>query len=228
MKIIAYIRWVLFAIILQIILIPSSYILFPLAYLMRNWIRKNRFYPLWIFLDDEEFQKQGHDYGEPWWRESKGLKIDTKWNKFKAAYLWNVVRNPAWNQYKWIKPKEGISWPKEGFFWAESYKGELTKNGIIQDIGQFAVLKYVDRLGAYMDNKGPFLSLKFSVLGKSKIWYRAGGKLYWRFSKAGYNKLFKRWYEIQLGTNNRRYTFRLKFKKTKVFEYDAHLLKYNK
>ena len=74
-----------------------------------------------------------------------------------------------------------------------------------------AGFKYVDKDGVYKDNIGDFLSKKHSTLGKMFIWYKIENKLYWRFSYA--NNLFsKLWVEFQVGTNNSRYTFRLKFK----------------
>src|SRR5690625_7959111 len=105
------------AVLIQVILIPLSYILFPISYIFRSKLRhyvynkkgiiKYLSIILWIFLDDEEFHRQGHDYGEPWWRRAKNLEIDTTWKRFKVAYMWNVLRNHAWNQYTLIKPKQG-------------------------------------------------------------------------------------------------------------------------
>lgn len=219
MKTIAILRWAFYAICLQIILVPYAYFFFPLVYSLRNNLRRDldengipkKWWQrvLWILLDDEEYKAQGHDYGPKWWRDSKRIKIDNKWQKFKAAYKWGVIRNPAWNQYYLFKPLEG---EKEEIV----TKGELTQGGHRVNILAFAVLKYVDEEGNYMDNKGEYLSLNLSILGHSMVWYKIGGRQYWRKSYAG--KKWGLWWELQLGTNDRRYTIRLKIKRVKVFE----------
>lgn len=218
-KLVSIIRWILLGLLVPGILALLAYIFFPLAYLFRRPLRAGRkqggliaklVIPLWIFLDDEEYRKQGHDFGEPWWREAKNLKIDTYWQKFRAAYLWCAVRNPAWNQYELIKPKTGA------IDEVVSQDGFLTQDSWPVGFLNFAVLKYVNANGDYADNKGEFLSLAHSILGYSKVWYIIQNRLYWRYSFAG--KKFGRWIEIQAGTNDRRYTFRFKIKKAQVFE----------
>lgn len=213
-KIWSVIRWVFIAVILQIIIIPLSYIIFPISYLLRDKLRaimqgrclfyKTFAFPLWVFLDDMEYYVQGHDYGEPWWRKAKGLSLDTKWQRFKAAYLWGVVRNPAWNQYEVIKPKQG----DKNII---KYNGHLTRNGEEVGIEEFATLKWIDEEGNYSDNKGKYLSSKYSTFGKMFLWYKIKGTLYWRYSFA--NKVRNRWIEVHLGTTDLRYTIRFKIKK---------------
>ena len=62
-----------------------------------------------------------------------------------------------------------------------------------------------------MDNKGEYLSLAYSVIGKSFIIFYLNNKKYFRFSYA--NMFFNDiWLEIQLGWSTRA-TFRLKIKK---------------
>lgn len=218
-KLISFLRWILLALIVPGILTLLAYVLFPIAYLLRKPLRYNYYLnerrfvkcliiPLWIFLDDESYYAEGHDQGSDWWREAKNLKTATSWQRFKAAYLWGVVRNPVWNMYYLIRPKQ------EGFELI-SAKGSLTKNGEPMSLWNFAVLKYVDGHGNYKDNKGPYLSLRYSIIGRSFVWYKSGGRLYWRTSFAG--KRFGRWIEFQAGTNNRRYTIRLKIKNVKVY-----------
>lgn len=210
-------RWIALGLIVPGILALLAYIFFPFAYLLRKPLRSGRKYkfwkyiviPLWIFLDDEEYERQGHDFGEPWWRKAKGLKIDTNWQKFKVAYLWCAVRNPVWNMYELIRVRQGEHTIRDA-------SGRLTQDGPEVNIMNFAVLKYVDFAGIYMDNKGPYLSLVYSILGKSKVWYTTGGRLYWRYSYAG--KKFGRWIEIQAGTTDLRYTLRFKIKTAIPFE----------
>lgn len=231
-KFIAFIRWFFFAAILQTVLIPLSYILYPLAYVLRDFLRRNRpyTYPLYIFLDDEG------DYGESWWQIENGIVLEelSDWQKFKVAYRWSVIRNPAWNQYSIIKPKQGGLEIKE-------MSGFLSVNGQEVDITNFAVFKWENEAGQYTDNQGEYLSYRFSTLGRSFVWYIIDGTLYFRSSFAGrvYSKGWKTFYRLllsvgrvftfkfrtikevwknpiflekHLGTNNRRYTIRLKIK----------------
>lgn len=219
-KTISIFRWILLGIIIPGIFALLAYVLFPLAYILRRPLRRgisSSFLSvrilssiLWVFLDDEEYLYHGHDCGPDWWRLAKGLKIYNPWQQFKAAYLWGAVRNPAWNQYYFFHPKFGE---------AEliSLKGDLTQDGIRVSLMHFAVLKYVDSNGNYSDNKGDYLSLVYSILGESMVWYQIDGRLYFRYSFAGYR--FGRWWELQLGTNDRRYTFRFKIKKVIVWDY---------
>lgn len=207
-KFIAFIRWFFFAAILQTVLIPLSYILYPLAYVLRGFLRKNRPWtiPLWIFLDDE------NDYGEWWWLQENGIVLEelNAWQKFKVAYRWSVIRNPAWNQYELFKPKQGE-------LKIISSKGNLARNGVEVPLTDFAVFKWENEAGQYTDNQGEYLSYKFSTLGRSFVWYKVDGTLYWRYSFAGRVKWLNRWVEVHLGTNNRRYTIRLKIKNPKKF-----------
>jgi len=220
-KLLSYIRWFIIAVLLQIILIPLTYIMYPLAYFLRKQLRhcyysRNTFkkilvLPLWIFLDDEVFYGSGDDYGQQWWKNVNNIKVWElgPWQRFVVAYKWGVIRNPAWNQYQIFKPKDGIKQ-------IVSESGTLVKDGDVVSLLNFAVLKYVDSSGQYTDNQGEFLSLKYSVIGKSKVWYIVGGTLYWRYSMA--KKIGKYWVELHLGTNDRRYTIRFKIKKgLKIF-----------
>lgn len=221
-KALAYIRWFLIAFILQIVIIPLSYILYPISYTLRNglrsWyygdkkIKKWLSIPLWIFLDDEVVRLSGDDYGENWWKTVNKIDVTklNSWQKFVVAYKWGVIRNPAWNQYTLIKPKQGEEI-------IVSSKGRLTKNGEEVSILEFAVLKFVDNLGQYTDNQGEFLSLGFSIIGESKVWYKVENTLYWRYSIV--KQIGNFWIELHLGTNNRRYTIRGKIKRNlKIYE----------
>jgi hypothetical protein len=220
-KTVSILRWVLFSIILQIILIPLAYVIYPISYVLRKFLRKWYYsgntikkilsIPLWIVLDDEVFYGSGDDYGEQWWKNVNNIKVWElgSWQRFVVAYKWGVIRNPAWNQYQIFKPKDGIKQ-------IVSESGTLVKDGDVVSLLNFAVLKYVDSSGQYTDNQGEFLSLKYSVIGKSKVWYIVGGTLYWRHSMA--KKIGKYWVELHLGTNDRRYTIRFKIKKgLKIF-----------
>lgn len=237
-KLLAFTRWAIFEIFIGLY-VAFSYIFYPISYLFKDFIRKSRYgsnkilkiitFPLWIYLDDSA----KYDWGDDWWINVNKTKLDTKWQRFVASYKWSVLRNPAWNIYTFIKPKNGV-------MVIISETGELTRNGIIlkedTDIwNDFAVMKFVDENGVYTDNKGIYLSMEYSIIGESFVWYKIGETLYWRYSKVKkisnkkliflYNlissifSLSNRfddkdwWIETQLGTNENRYTVRNKIKK---------------
>lgn len=170
----------------------TSKIVFPFLYPFRNtWVRNVK--PFWYYFDDEdEFGFNVH-----WWMVGRN-------KTFLTAYKWAALRNPAWNLQASLKPKQGA---KEYV----SHKGNIGSYNYYD----LAVLKYVDQYSGYMDNKGEYLSLKYSIIGKMFTWYKIDSTLYWRYSFAG--KLFRSiWCEIQLGTTDIRYTFRFKIKKVKL------------
>ena len=165
---------------------------------------------LWIFLDDESYLINGDDYGSEIWREQEGIEINTGWQKFIAAYKWGVIRNPAWNMYSIFRTKKGDPT-------IISEKGYLERNGVSWPLINSAVIKWEDGEGNYTDNNGKCISKKFSIFGKSKIWYEIDNTLYWRYTFAGKKKfLWWEYMEIQLGTNDKRYKIRFKVKNAEM------------
>lgn len=175
---------------------------------------------LWILLNDE------CEYGciEPGWFETHA-DLSTPWKRFVTSYKWAALRNPAWNMYQIFRPREGEEIKV-------SASGELRKNGRIVKQSEFAVLKWQDWDGNFQGNKGDFISKKFSILGEMKYWYTINGSLYFRYSKAvrvesafwificrlllhffeeGVWKQYI-WLEVHLGSNDRRFTIRVKIK----------------
>lgn len=168
---------------------------------------------LWVYLDDTE----EHDYGTKTFLKDKKLKIDTWLQRYWASWRWSADRNPWWNHHSLLKPKQEADYIMDIL----SSKGRLVKNGTIVGIERFAGFKYVDKNGKFMDNTGEFLSIKYSILGWSWVWYYLGGTLYWRFSTAKISE-GKHWWEIHLGTNEVRFTWRLKhYTDLIVFEYTS-------
>jgi hypothetical protein len=172
-------------------------IVFPLAYLLKDVkIVRNKI--LWIYYDDED------EFG-----------FDVYWFKpnmddgFIKAYLWAAIRNPAWNLQAMSLLEQ-----KPSYYVFHYIKGILQKDGevVYPVLNSTAVLKYIDEDGLYMDNKGPILSLRYSIIGKQfvRFYNHRNGKEYWRFSYA--NKAIGNiWVEFQVGYTTRA-TFRLKFK----------------
>jgi len=178
----------------------SAPIIYPILYPLREDpdIRPKK--PFWYYFDDED-----GDYGTDWFRESLsyGDKTD-RWSRFRIAYKWSALRNPAWNLQASLTPIDG---EKE----LVSTKGYVERNGVALDPYVFANFKYVNKDGVFKNNIGDFLSTKYSALGKRFTWYKVGDKLYWRLSYAN-NLVSKLWIEFHIGVSNHRYTFRLKFK----------------
>lgn len=291
-KSVYHLRWFWNAVIIAGHLTLLSYILFPLAYLLRNYIKETMpihsktfpksfpslhiiwllgiiwfissiyystfgfifilntlvlvlltYFFLWVFLDYELYSKEESWYGEQRWLRGKGYDISSMnhWQKFLVAYRWNVLRNPAWNMYEVYRPEDGEKV-------LISSRGYLEENNSYLDIDHydFATLRYVDIHGYYMDNQGDYLSIRYSILGWSSVYYTIKGKIYYQYSFAdaleskittflcrlllSFTVLRNRkklkdlwnmpiWFEFHYGNNERRYTLRMKVKGgIKIFE----------
>ena len=178
-------------------------LVFPIAYLLRD-VRIVREKLLWIYYDDED----EFGYEVRWWM------MDRKRN-FATAYKWCAIRNPAWN----LHTLSSLNDNRLNYIFLKT-KGILQKDGKIFKPSFYVtgVLKYVDENNEYMDNKGKFLSLKYSIIGSQyvKFYNRRTLQNYWRYSYA--NKLIGNiWVEIQMGYTTRA-TFRLKIKSIKENE----------
>jgi len=172
-------------------------IIFPIAYALRD-IKFVRNKLLWIYYDDED----GFGWDVHWWAKNNNYK-----RNFWTAYKWCAIRNPAWNLHTLFTVRYNSS------FIITEEKGIIQKNHkvIKANYRNSCVLKYVSKNGDYMDNKGEYLSLVHSIIGKSFIIFYLNNKKYFRYSFA--NRLISNiWVEIQIGWSTRA-TFRLKIKK---------------
>lgn len=204
---IAVLRWLAVMIILALGALTAP-IVYPLAYVLRaplrvlNLIPYVRYLtlPLYIYLDDEDFENP-----PSWWLKAKGLKMDTALNRFWSAYRWNGFRNTIWNFH--------LLTEHEHFKAGMVYSKGLLFNDFAPDRNpfNFAVLKYVDSFGNYTDNAGEYLSTKFSYLGSMFCVYEYNDTTFFRYSFARKLPIIG-WTELQIGTNDKRYTFRLKIK----------------
>lgn len=195
-KAISYIRWFL-VMLVSLFGWLSAKFMFPIAYVVRD-VKLFRRYILWIYYDDED----GFGYNVDWWVKNQPFN-------FWTAYKWCALRNPAWNLQASLKPKQGL---KKYI----SSKGSHSQNGNFDiSVYDMCVLKWVNEFGEYMNNKGEYLSLKYSIIGSMFVWYKVDKRLYWRYSFA--RKIFRNlWIELMLGTNDFRYLFRLKIKKVEI------------
>lgn len=203
----AVLRWLAVMIVLALGALTAP-IVYPLAYLLRaplrviNLIPYLRYLtlPLYIYLDDEDFENP-----PVWWLRAKGLKMDSALNRFWSAYRWNGFRNTIWNFHLLTEHDHS----KAGMVYS---KGLLFKNfEVNKNPFDFAVLKYVNQNGEYTDNNGDFLSIRFSIIGRMFCVYEYKGNTFFRYSFAKKLPLLG-WTELQMGTNDKRYTFRFKIK----------------
>lgn len=230
-----WLKWIFFGGIINIfmwILAVTLYV--PIIYPLRNFGVKYKHtffgFIIWLFLDDEN-----GFYGSDMWRGDKKKNLWT-------SFVWSAWRNPMWNVYQFIKPKVGPVTSLEE-------KGKLYKNGIQIPNTNFAVLKFVDEDGNWTDNNGKYMSIKFSIIGSSSIWYLVKNTLYYHksFTRKVKNKFWywiygltytifqffktfkvhkafedgeELWTEFHIGTNDKRYLFRFKFRRIKIYEYN--------
>ena len=103
-------------------------------------------------------------------------------------------------------------------------KGLISSDGVllssyksVESSYTMAKLNWVNSEGNFIKHRMGLLSLKYSYIGRRITWYSYNGRTYFRFSKAGQWKNL--WYEIQLGTSNKKYIYKLTiYRKVKVFE----------
>lgn len=233
-KILSIMKWVV-VMTLPLIALLTAPILYPIAYMLRNYKSRPDTEDDDILFDsngdvlfndeggalfDEDggwlvwadkkplwwwFDDEDGLYGAEYWKAAKGITRDNFW----TSYRWLALRNPMWNMHTELVPIEG-----EEVHVSES--GSLTRDGKPIALSNVAVMMYVDRDGKWSHNTGEYLSLKYSAIGTVFLWFKIKNKLYWRYSTV--RKLVGRFYiEIQLGVGYR-YTFRFKPKIVKTYE----------
>jgi len=194
----------------------------PAWILMKLGVKKN---PLWYWLDDEIYNEETN---KDW--------ISFKIGKFQpwAWYDWHSFRNPMYNKRRNIKPEIArINCVSNDEEIVEIITDTLTRNG--EDIDSFglcyeeAILKFIDKNGneGFHVFSGDKVSMKFSNLGELHYWFRANGKLYFRYSIAeirnqwGFSWKFPfivkqdYWVNIKKGMSEKGYTNTNKRKKVK-------------
>ena len=220
----AVLHWLLFMV-AQLFGFITAPVLFPVAFLLENWIYKtNNFIGgfLYLYLDTLE------PYADKFWRKANGYPEDIEevkklpgLKKFWLRYKWTAIRNPFWN-FNYLVRTPDLSNPetiiKINFY---TTLGRLYNYRSISydTTSLMAVLKYVDKDGKYLNNKGEFISGKFSLFGWTLNVYSYKWLPYFNFSYAG--KFLGTYKEVQIGMNNYRYTFRLKpylFRQIEIFE----------
>lgn len=179
---------------------PYSLILYPVAFPIRKWIRKQQrgpsaarwaTWPLWIVLDDEE------DFGEHWWLKAHGLE-----RNFVTSWKWAWLRNNSWNLNNWlaksVNPYSGKEIMIKG--WTTNpekqtpFEHHRFKWEILEDDGHI--------VDGWDVNDGDRLSERYTSLGTAwMIYTHPGTGLYFRGSKA---TLWRGWLiNYKIGWNKR-------------------------
>ena len=162
--------------------IISSWLMFPILWLFRDHITKNKTPILYVYFDSSE----GSYYGDDNWLNERNLK-----KNFVTAYKWNVLRNIAWNFWLYFKVKQG----------------SRVALKIIDETNYTDYRENIYLPCQIKTNNGNFghtFNAKHSILGKRFVIYKVGKTVYWNWSKA-YEKSPGVFIEWELGYNDKRY-----------------------
>jgi len=112
-----YLRYILLGFVFALAWFLSAILITPLNYFIKDWVRDNNIYPLWIFLNDTTKGEDAGDYGR--------FK-----HNFMGFYQQNAIRNSHWNLKLLVSPKVGKK---------ENLKGKLTWRNYNIKGWQFAI-----------------------------------------------------------------------------------------
>ena len=212
-KIVAHLKWFFAVIPLGLIAIITSPIMVIPAWFFAFLGKYN---PFWFWLDDEILSEESN---ADWliYKESKGMF---------AWYIWHAFRNSMWNAKELLKPENArlnCKYNNEEIH--QIIYNDLTNDGkpisIHGDCISMAGYKWIDKNGneGWQVFSGDYVSKKYSIIGRSVLWYYANDKLYYRHSVAKEIMLFgkKYYFEFKMGASEKRYLLILKLKKCKNY-----------
>ena len=208
-------------------------ILYPLAQLIEFVLPK--FNPLWVYMDDEI----EYDYSNADWLAMKRklgtltIRIRIKWKfididwllvdryfEWLAYYMWHGFRNTMWNLKRLLKPEKA----REHCIWNNEVIVQIKQDSLTRDGDRVSVrgyclemagLKFITKDGkeGWYVFSGEKISKRFSTIGTSELWYRANGRLYYRYSTVRpiFNK--KYWMYFAMGTTDKRHLLNFKLYK---------------
>ena len=203
-KVLSHLKWFFAIIPLGLFAIVTSPFIYPLAYYTKWKV-------FWLWLDDEiNDEKTNKD-----WLVYCNGDVDD----FKHLYFWHSFRNTMWNLKQLIKPKnarlncvwneEEIVEVKQDDLWCNGKKASIYENCLIM-----ASWRFIDKFGneGWQVNKGVKVSEKYSIVGVSELWYKAKGKLYYRYSVAKEFKVLGKsfYFTFAIGATEKRYLLILK------------------
>lgn len=135
---IKYLRWLGFGLLFGILFL-LGFVFYPFIYSSWDAIylnnsqqygetdeeyasRKKTFW--WYMINGDEPDLLQNKYGADWWRERKGIRLDTKLQRFWAYYRW-ITRNPHYNlKLHWV-PKVG-DYQAIKIYWNTTIRNGLT------------------------------------------------------------------------------------------------------
>lgn len=193
-KVIAFVRWFFVIVPIGLLGLLTSWLLYPL-WDLSHWK------VFWLWGDNGKIKEDG-SFAEDYRIYLKGE--ETFWKKYK----WHVFRNRTRNLIDLVKPAQGIEVIEE----VVTYNLFRNYHALVPG-GEFAGLKYVAKKGEdpWQVNSGDVIDFKYSIIGKSFIYYSIGKKLYFRFSYCDIH--FNRWFTIKAGTNKDRFVLTFKIQK---------------
>ena len=191
-KIIVILKWFAITIPLGLFAIITAPIMFPI-YDWTNWKW------LWIYGDSNRIQPDGtfeEDYRIFLIQRNGGVLKET----FKDRYQWMALRNKMWNLRVWLEDKQ--IGDGTGIKEIEYVTSQLILNNqVVIDGGQYvqsAGLKYLAAPGQnpWFAWTGIIIDFRYSIIGKSMIWFKQDGYYSFRFS---YCKLwFNKWITLKI------------------------------
>jgi hypothetical protein len=208
-KILTFIKWFVITIPLGLVALLTAPIFYPLWDLTHWKI-------FWIWNDDSRFNEDGTPKGDySVYIDKYGDGEET----FKVRYKWHV-RNRMWNLRDWISNyKKGDG---SGLTEKEFIIDNITLNGEkVQDGGKWPMicgLKYKVNEGQdpWQGWVGDEIDFKYSIIGKSFMWYKQDSILSFRYSQCKivtYLLFWKRWRTIKIASSKNDTTFSFKYQK---------------
>lgn len=203
-KIVSHIKWFFAIIPLGICSALTAPFIYPLAYYTKWKI-------FWLWLDDEIYSNETN---QDWLIFCNG-EVDN----FKHLYKWHGFRNTMWNLKQLIKPQSArINCYHNEEEIVQVIQDNLKRNGkrvsIYNDCLELASWRFIDKNGneGWQVNKGVKVSRLYSTVGTSELWYKANGKLYYRYSTAREFKVFGKsfYFTFAIGATEKRYLLILK------------------
>lgn len=142
-----------------VLMIPIGWVLVPFLYKPFYWIYTKKVKPYWWFINSDEPTFFDNKFGSDWWREQKGIDLQTKWSRFWAFYRWNAIRNPVYSFKTYeIRPYNPAS---------EKYNINLIDNTTNSDGLEFCnkIIRGFQFCTFYVDGKKQFrISATFKLL----------------------------------------------------------------
>jgi len=206
-KLLIYLKWFVIAIPMGIFGIITAPIIYPLWDLTHWKI-------FWWWGNSSKYKEDGS------YKEDYKVYIYNHGGKetFWVRYLWHGWRNRIWNMHTLYK-KEGDG---TGNTELEIIIDDLILNGKkVQDGGKWPMvcgLKYkvIEGQDPWQGWVGDEIDFKYSILGKSLIWFKDDGILSFRYSQCKvvrYWLFWKRWRTIKIAIYKDTHTFSWKYQR---------------